>query len=109
VRVPRGGDEHSAPRGFELLSARDPVRSRCFIRSGELADRIPDGVGDIERHGVGFTGSVSLPVEEDGFFGRSCPECESPFKTQADGCTAFPEETELHCLTAGHATSRVSS
>jgi len=38
--------------------------------------------GDIERNGDGFTGSVSLPVEEDGFFGRSCPECESPFKTR---------------------------
>jgi hypothetical protein len=109
VRVPRGGDERSAPRGFELLSARDPVLSRCFTRSGELADRYRTESETSSGNGDGFTGSVSLPVEEDGFFGRSCPECESPFKTQADECTAFPEETELHCLTAGHATSRASS
>lgn len=65
-------------------------------------NRIPDGLGDIEPNDDGFTGTVSLPVAEDGFFGRSCPECEGPFKMQADEYAALPDETELHCPYCGH-------
>jgi uncharacterized Zn finger protein (UPF0148 family) len=65
-------------------------------------DRIPDGVGDVEPDDDGFTAKLSLPTDDDGFFGRACPVCEGPFKMHAAEYKALPEEVELHCPYCGH-------
>jgi hypothetical protein len=65
-------------------------------------NRIPDGVGDVEPDDDGFTAKLSLPTDEDGFFGRACPACESPFKMHVAEYKALPEEVELHCPYCGH-------
>jgi hypothetical protein len=65
-------------------------------------DRLPKGIGEVQETDGGFTSSVSLPVGEDGFFGRSCPECETPFKMRADQYEALPEKVKLTCPYCGH-------
>ena len=35
---------------------------------------LPDGISEIQTTDEGFTASVSLPVDDDGFFGRDAPE-----------------------------------
>lgn len=64
--------------------------------------RKPDGVGDIEHTDDGFTTSVAIPLDEDGYFGRECPSCEAPFKMRQDEYEALPEEIELTCPYCGH-------
>lgn len=62
----------------------------------------PDGVGDITESDDGFEVSISIPGDEDGFFGRECPSCEAPFKMRSDEYTALPDEMELTCPYCGH-------
>jgi hypothetical protein len=49
-----------------------------------------------------FETSVSIPLDEAGFFGRECPSCEGPFKMRHDEYEALPEELELTCPYCGH-------
>lgn len=65
-------------------------------------DRKPEGVGDIEHTDDGFTTSVSIPLDEDGYLGRECPECDSPFRIRGDDYKALPDETRLTCPYCGH-------
>jgi uncharacterized Zn finger protein (UPF0148 family) len=65
-------------------------------------DRLPEGVSDVQETDDGFTGAVSLPVDDDGYFGRACPECETPFKMRADEYKALPDDLVLTCPYCGH-------
>lgn len=62
----------------------------------------PDGVGDITSNDDGFEAPISIPVDDDGFFGRECPSCEAPFKMRHDEYDALPDELELTCPYCGH-------
>lgn len=62
----------------------------------------PDGVGDITESDDDFEVSISIPGDEDGFFGRECPSCEAPFKMHSDEYKALPDEIELTCPYCGH-------
>lgn len=62
----------------------------------------PDGVGDIKPTEHGFETAISIPLDEDGFFGRECPSCEAPFKMRHDEYQALPDELELTCPYCGH-------
>ena len=62
----------------------------------------PDGVGDITETDDGFQTSISIPTDEDGFFGRECPSCEAPFKMRVEEYDALPDEINLTCPYCGH-------
>lgn len=62
----------------------------------------PDGVGEITESNDGFEVSISIPGDDDGYFGRECPSCEAPFKMRSDEYKALPDETELTCPYCGH-------
>ncbi len=64
-------------------------------------ERLPDGLSDIETTDEGFRASLSLPVDDDGFFGRECPACEQPFKMKADEWEALPDELRVTCPYCG--------
>ncbi len=57
----------------------------------------PEGVGDITETESGFETSVSVPLDEHGFFGRECSSCDAPFKMGEDQYKALPEDLELTC------------
>jgi hypothetical protein len=54
----------------------------------------PDGVGDIKPTEHGVETSISIPLDEGGFFGRECPSCEAAFKMRHDEYQALPDELE---------------
>ncbi len=58
-------------------------------------ERLPDGLSNIETTDEGFQASLSLSVDEDGFFGRECPACEQPFKINADQWQTVPDEAQV--------------
>lgn len=62
----------------------------------------PDGVSEITESDDGFEVSISIPSDEEGFFGRECPSCEAPFKMRSDEYKALPDEIELTCPYCGH-------
>lgn len=62
----------------------------------------PEGVGEITPTAEGFVVSVSIPSDEDGYFGRECPSCKTPFKMRDDEYDALPDEIELTCPYCGH-------
>jgi sarcosine oxidase delta subunit len=64
--------------------------------------RKPEGVGDIHETEDGFEVPISIPADEDGYFGRECPACEAPFKMRSDEYGALPDELELTCPYCGH-------
>lgn len=64
--------------------------------------RKPEGVGDVELTPDGFTAPVSIPLDEDGYFGRDCPSCKGVFKMRKDEWDALPDGVELTCPYCGH-------
>ena len=64
--------------------------------------RMPDGVGDVNHTGTGFTASVSIPIGDDGYFGRECPGCRAPFKMLFDEYEQLPDDIQLTCPYCGH-------
>jgi endogenous inhibitor of DNA gyrase (YacG/DUF329 family) len=63
--------------------------------------RIPEGISSFEKTDEGFQASLSLPADEDGFFGRECPACQQPFKVLVDQWEALPDEAIITCPYCG--------
>jgi hypothetical protein len=65
--------------------------------------RLPDGMSDPQRRGSEVTSSVSLPTDEDGFFGRECPEkdCLAYFKLHANEYGLAKAAGVLSCPSCG--------
>jgi sarcosine oxidase delta subunit len=62
----------------------------------------PEGIGDIEPTDDGFRTSVSIPLDQDGYFGRECPSCSAPFKMRKAEYDVLPDGLELTCPYCGH-------
>lgn len=65
--------------------------------------RFPDGVEFLGDDGDGkarFT--VSIPIDDDGFFGRECPECEQHFRIAHEDYDGLPDDLYLWCVYCGH-------
>lgn len=65
--------------------------------------RFPEGVefgGNDDDGNVTFR--VSIPVDDDGFFGRECPECEQHFRIALEDYDALPDDPRLWCVYCGH-------
>ena len=65
-------------------------------------DRLPEGVSDLEKSADSFSAKVTIPTDEEGFFGRNCPECERLFKLREDQWVALPDGTVTTCPYCGH-------
>jgi hypothetical protein len=71
------------------------------IHSVSWQHRLPHGISNVERTDKGFEASLSLPVDDDGFFGQACPACEQPFKMNAQEWDALPNDARLTCPYCG--------
>jgi len=71
-------------------------------------DRLPEDVGDIRDTHTGFEASISILVDDDGYFGRECPECGRLFKMDAAEYKALPDELELICPYCGDRRDHIS-
>jgi hypothetical protein len=62
----------------------------------------PEGVGRVTPNDTGFEATVTIPADDDGFFGRECPSCKAPFKMLEAEYDALPDEIALTCPYCGH-------
>lgn len=68
-----------------------------------MSFRFPDGVeflGDDDDGNVQF--KVSVPLDDDGFFGRECPKCNQHFRIAHEDYDALPNDLHLWCIYCGH-------
>jgi len=68
-----------------------------------MSFRFPDGVeflGDGNDGHVNFR--VTIPVDDDGFFGRECPSCEQHFRVSHEDYDRLPDDLRLWCVYCGH-------
>ena len=65
--------------------------------------RFPEGVEFVGEDGDGQVQfKVSIPLDDDGFFGRECPESDQHFRIAHDDYDALPDDLELWCVYCGH-------
>lgn len=65
--------------------------------------RFADGSEFLGSDGSGTVSfNVSMPLDDDGFFGRECPECAQHFRIAGDDYEALPEDVRLWCVYCGH-------
>jgi hypothetical protein len=65
--------------------------------------QFPEGVeffGDDGTGNVSFT--VSIPVDDDGFLGRECPDCQQHFRVAHEEYDRLPDDVRLWCVYCGH-------
>ena len=70
--------------------------------------RLPHSISGFRRTGQGFEASVSIPADEEGFFGRQCPDCDRFFKMQVDQWEGLPDDAIVTCPYCGHRPEDVS-
>jgi hypothetical protein len=63
-----------------------------------------DGAEIIGRQGDNIMLGVSLPLDEDGYLGRQCPQCSLSFRMNGEDYKALPDDTDLWCVYCGHQT-----
>ncbi len=65
--------------------------------------RVPSGMTTPTKTGSVWQSKVSMPTDEDGFFGRQCPatDCRAFFKLEAAEYSAAPEDLRLSCPACG--------
>jgi hypothetical protein len=64
--------------------------------------RLPSDVSGLKRTAQGFEATISIPNDEEGFFGRRCPECERFFKMRVEQWEALPANATVTCPYCGH-------
>jgi hypothetical protein len=64
--------------------------------------RFPEGVEFLGEDGGEARFRVSIPLDDDGYFGRECPDCHQHFRMAHDDYEALPDELELWCPYCGH-------
>jgi len=64
--------------------------------------RMPEGAEIVSHQGDEFRVDVSMPLDEDGYFGRQCPECSMSFRMNGEDEKALPDDLELWCVYCGH-------
>jgi hypothetical protein len=55
----------------------------------------------VSRQGSDYRIGVSMPADEDGFFGRQCPECGLIFRMDVQDYDALPDNLVLWCVYCG--------
>jgi hypothetical protein len=63
---------------------------------------MPDGVAIVSQDADGVRLQLSVPTDEDGFFGRQCPSCSQVFRVDSDDYDALPDDLVLWCVYCGH-------
>lgn len=64
--------------------------------------RMADGAELVGHQGDSFEIRVSIPSDDNGFFGRQCPECSLVFRMDAQQYEALPDDLTLWCVYCGH-------
>jgi len=64
--------------------------------------RFPDGVEYLGGSGNEVRFNVSMPTDDDGHFGRECPNCNKILRVSADDYDALPDDLTLWCAYCGH-------
>jgi sarcosine oxidase delta subunit len=64
--------------------------------------RLPHGISNFRETSQGFQASISIPADEDGFFGRECPDCGRFFKMQVEQWEAVADDALVTCPYCGH-------
>jgi uncharacterized Zn finger protein (UPF0148 family) len=64
--------------------------------------RLPQGISNFRETSQGFQASISIPADEDGFFGRECPECARFFKMRVEQWEALADDALVTCPYCGH-------
>ncbi|MGA5162253.1 hypothetical protein [Streptomyces pseudogriseolus] len=64
--------------------------------------RMADGAELVGRQGDSFEMRVSIPSDDNGFFGRQCPECSLVFRMDVQQYEALPDSLALWCVYCGH-------
>lgn len=65
--------------------------------------RFPDGV-ELLGGGNGEDAQlkVDIPLDDDGYFGRVCPDCGQHFRVAHEDYDALPDDLRLWCVYCGH-------
>ncbi|WP_217574792.1 hypothetical protein [Streptomyces sp. GbtcB7] len=61
-----------------------------------------DGTDLVGHQGDSFEMRISIPSDDNGFFGRQCPECSLVFRMDAQQYEALPDDLTLWCVYCGH-------
>ncbi|OSP26840.1 hypothetical protein B7767_41605 [Streptomyces sp. 13-12-16] len=64
--------------------------------------RMADGAELVGRQGDSFETRVSIPSDDNGFFGRQCPERSLVFRMDVQQYEALPDSLALWCVYCGH-------
>jgi hypothetical protein len=63
---------------------------------------LPKGITNYRQDGTTWTMKVSIPSDDQGYFGRLCPACNAFFKVRVDEFRAAPDDLQLYCCYCGH-------
>ena len=64
--------------------------------------RFAEGVEFLGGDSSGFRLSVTMPTDEEGFFGRECPSCDQHFRVAAEDYSQLPDDQVLWCVYCGY-------
>lgn len=87
----------------ETVGAHSHTRTMSGFEFSNGNFKFPDGVEFLGGSGDEVQFAVSMPLEEDGHFGRECPECGQHFRIDNDDYEKLPDELTLWCVYCGHA------
>lgn len=63
---------------------------------------LPEGASEFQETADGFTVKLSIDSDEEGYFGRECPDCGGYFKMSVSEYKALPDDIQLSCAYCGY-------